>query len=266
MAISPVLARIIDAYGWRYSYLLFAALNLLVLPMVLLLFVSAPRNHDLERPGDEKGGNMHLPADQLSGLTGKQALQSRMFWIVFLGFVLMGGANQTWNINAAPFYGDLGIARVEIGTLVALTSFAMMVGKPALGILCDRFGARGAVVIGAGSMIVGYGTAGIAAAWQLNALAIPCALLLGLWLPISTTVMPVIAAELFGRKEYGVCVSYCQMGDALGASLLPVLTTMMYDVSGNYKLTFSFSAATGVAFMILLFIAYRQRIKTRTNT
>ena len=257
--ISPILARIIVEYGWRYSYLLFASLNLVVLPLVLLFFVSPPTDNTEGISVESRADSKATIVESLPGLSGEQALRSRMFWFSACCFVLMGGANQTWNINAAPFYEDLGVGRAYIGSIVAISSFTMMIGKLILGMVCDRLGAKCSAAICIGCAIIGYGLATLGASAQLTVLVVPCAMLLGFWLSMSTTVMPIIAAELYGSKEYGVCLGYCQMGDALGASIIPVFTTLFYDATGNYALSFGFSAISGAVMMVMLYIAYKLR-------
>ena len=257
--ISPILGKVIVELGWRYSYLMFAVLNIAILPLVLIFFSRPSKDAAHTRLGDEVADGPPPDADSLPGLRWKQVLHSRMFWFSFCLIVVMGGANQTWNINAAPFYEDLGIGRVQVGTLVAITSLSMMASKFILGMVCDKLGARFAAMISISSMFVGYGLAGIVSAMQAPYMAVFCAVLPAVWISMSTTVMPVMAAELYGPKEYGICVGYCQMGDALGGSLIPIFTTMLFDVTGSYTLTFSLCSAVAVLMMVILFVSYRLR-------
>ncbi|MDR1603926.1 MAG: MFS transporter [Gracilibacteraceae bacterium] len=262
MAVSPLLAFIIEDYSWRWGFFLFALLSLLCVPLVLATFAPSPQVKGLQRLGDDP------PAPQAAGeepapdgMSGSEALKSGKFWAILLGFLFVAGVCQTWVNNAPGFYnGKLGISLIMVGTLIAVTALVLTVGKLLLGAFCDKFGARLGFFVSVACLVLCYALGIIGEIGAIAGLAMVCAIVMGLGQASLNITMPLITGQICGSRAYGVCMGYLQAAAAIGSAFIPLGASALLDVTGNYSPAFVFAGALGLIAIILIFAAYaRQR-------
>jgi MFS family permease len=255
MAVSPLLAVIIEDISWRYGYLLFTGLSLLCVPLVLITFAPSPAAKGLTRLGDDPGAK--ASGAPLTGMTGGEAMKSGMFWMVLLGFIFVSGVCQTWVNNAPGFYsGKLGLSAIMVGTLIAVTALTLTLGKIGLGIFCDKFGVKLGFLVSVACLTATYVLGIVGEAGVIVSMGIVCAVVMGLGQSSLNITMPLVVNQICGNKDYGVCMGYVQAGTAIGAGFLPLGTTIFLDQTGNYATTFVIAGALAVAAIGLIFGAY----------
>ncbi len=233
----------VDAY--RGAYLIMAIVVLaLTIPAALFLIVERPSQVGLMALGaiDPGSAASAVSAENLanltkpvSGFTFAQALRSPALWLVYAGAVILGIAHAAAQIMA-PYLTRQWTAPVAdggMGQAVAMYSTAMMVWtlgllilKPTLGVLNDKFGVLVAMVITLGMQagfflfLPSYAKAGNS---------------VGLWLPLvamlfmsagmsnGTVQPPLLTATAVGQKAFGkiwsVTGSAYTLGMAVGAPI-----------------------------------------------
>jgi len=149
----PLVVRLMESLGWRWTWWIFAAFNLVVV-CTLIAWVL----RDFPRP-DETAYGAHAPenaADAASPqMTLRKILSRRNFWITIAACLPPMMANSAMSVNLAPFVADRGLAMNEAATLLALFSVSAAVGKLSCGLLADRYGNRVPLFLMAASSTIG---------------------------------------------------------------------------------------------------------------
>jgi MFS family permease len=219
----PLLAAIVDAFGWRYAAVTVAAVAaLLVLPLVALFMRERPVDLGLAPYGGDE--LEHAPARARNPFAAAfaglgEARADRSFWLLAGSFFICGlSTNGLIGTHLIPAAMDHGYGEVAAASLLATIGVFDIVGTTCSGWLTDRHDPR---VL----LFWYYGLRG------LSLLALPYAfgsphfglilfvVFYGLdWI---ATVPPTVAltAELFGRARVGTIFGWIFCSHMLGASL-----------------------------------------------
>ena len=227
--VTPIIYEEGNLFGYRNAYLLVAAI-LLIVGIFVVLFIREPSG-DAPAAGVKK----KTRGKSWTGITFSQAIRKPYFYAaavcVFLTGMILSGIN---GISGAHF-GDLGMDMGFIATVLSIHSIVLCGSKFIAGFSYDKLGLRVSLLIcelcGVLSFtamaLAGQGAFGMgcAVAWgALSALA----------LPLETVMVPLIAADLFGEREFskmvGIFVSLNTAGYAAGTPLF----NLVYDISGSY--------------------------------
>ncbi|MCF8145584.1 MAG: MFS transporter [Deltaproteobacteria bacterium] len=134
MAATSPLVFLVNAIGWRHSFMIIAAINLVLVMALYLVVRDMPQDapsahHDLPPSGPDK---------VFSGLT--LLLKTRDYWIISIGaFVSYGvyGAFQT--LWAGPYLMEvMGQSDMDTGHLIFLMNLGAIAGGPLWGAMSDR--------------------------------------------------------------------------------------------------------------------------------
>lgn len=256
MVLNPVTGWFIETHGWRSAYYFYTILPLVLIPLVALTFYRKPEDKGFERIGN-------LPEETTaeidhSGVAAKDAVRTGGFWFSFAALTLIAGISQSWYNNGPSYLGSIGLDALSVSTVFSATAFGNMLGKLFLGAQCDRFGTKSGLMTGTGCAMAGYVLLILAGN---SFLCYGGAALIGFGVAITTLASPLITSELFGRKDYGIIVGYLNIATSLGASLLPLVTSSIYDGGGSYLPAWYLLLGLGVLTFLFINIAYRKRRK-----
>ena len=238
----PVVTRIAAQQGWRTA---FVALGLLmVVPWIttLLLF----REPAEARAGADPARPAARPS--FAGLSLREALRSRRFWIIGLG-LLFGGVGITAMLaHLVPMLTDKGIAPAQAAWVASTFGLAVVGGRLGAGWLLDRYPTgwicATVMALAALACLLMLGFDG-------RSLAIPVtvAVLVGLAGGTEVDLVAYLAAKYFGLRAYGKIYGVFFACFSIGAGTAPALAGVMFDRSGHYQdalllfaITFSLAA------------------------
>lgn len=261
MILSPVLAAVVENFGWRKGYLFFAAMAVVALIFVFLTFSATPASKGVARMGDDPNA-AQAAGGKVSGLTTKQGLRSAMFWLLILGFLCLAGSTQCWSTNAPSFYSSVGVSAVLSGTLISVTALTSAIGQLLAGTLCDKRGARVGITVFGGCLALAYILASVAAAGSVSWMTILCAVLIGLGMSIVNVVMPTAVGDLFGNREFGTFIGFGQVGQSLGCAIVPLVASSFFDSTGSYAPMFGVCAVFAIFAIVLIWLSYARRKST----
>jgi cyanate permease len=214
----PVLSVIIAEHGWRTGFLMLSCLALVPWIFVMTGF----RNKAVTaRP---------KPAQRRAILS--QALKSRVFWTIALGFSAIAIAVSALVVHMVPLLRDAGMAPLQAAAVASFTGFGVLLGRIVIGWLIDHFFAPhvAAVVFtltALGCLLLAYGgpqTAPFAA------------FLIGFSLGAEVDLISYLTARYFGMAAYGMLYAMIYAFFVVGASVGPVLAGRTFDMTGNYSL------------------------------
>lgn len=225
MVMAIVAGHVISAYGWRAAYLVLAAPTLVLALPLLLIFVQT-------RPEGANPQSVAESAAALPGLEVGESVRTRVFWTLCLIAICYGFAVNGTFVHIAEYVIGVGYSR-EIATLVVGANLGLAaLGKPLLGALGDRIGAKNA--LGIGFVLLALSTIillGIPNRPWLLAIEV---LLAGMNGAAPIALGPMLQAETLGLKRFGSLAGLVGLFTTIGLAIGPVAVGRMADVSNSY--------------------------------
>ena len=138
----PLIAAVlISVYGWRQACLLIGVATLVIMVLVAQMVRRDPTELGLRPLGDEDRPNSESSAGE-DGLTFRQAVTTRPFWILCLAKLSDFYCLLTVMLHIVPHGIDLGLAPATAVTVLSLIGGSSIVGRILLGSTFDRIGAK----------------------------------------------------------------------------------------------------------------------------
>jgi MFS family permease len=252
LLLGPIFGNnLIPNYGWQTSYLIFAVLLFIIVPLGLLVIKSKPADKGLNPdgvPDEEITAEVKGIPLESTGLSTKQAVSTPTFWLIVVSLVLscfsLSGVMQ----NQAPYLEDYGFSAATVSTVVALVGLGSLIGKFVFGWLCDRIPPKYVWTIA-----LGFQVSAVVVIMNINststeASALVYAILMGLgfggWLPATS----MLTSTNFGLTSYGVIFGLFMMAQNIGNAVGPVFAGNIFDNTGSYHQAF-------ITFLIMFAIA-----------
>jgi len=235
-----VLPRVVGPYiqehGWRAGYQLLAILALLALPLVLLWGV------EKKRPATSATDLTPLVAD---GVSFREAIRTRRFWVLGLAFTLAGTAIAGLIPHFVPLLQDGGMTLADAAKTASFIGMAIIAGRLITGFLCDHMFAPyvAALVL----VIVAVGCLGLALL-GVN-FAIIAAILVGFGMGAEIDLAGYMSSRYFGLKAYGAIFGFQYGMFSLGAGLGPLLFGALNTAFGNYQMALT---VAGVGLLVAI--------------
>ncbi len=233
----PLMASMIERYGWRAAALLVSGAALIVFAIVLVFMRDRPNDLGLRPYGQPAGADPTSPPVTLSPFVAlRLAMHSRAFWVLAGTFFVCGAStNGLIGTHLIAACHDYGIPQMRSAELLAMMGIFDILGTTASGWLTDRYSSR--------HLLFGYYTLR-----GLSLLFLPFTLDngaggLGIFavfygLDWIATVPPTVrlTGEAFGRENTGVVYGWIGASHQLGASLAAFGAGAIRTVAGDYRL------------------------------
>ncbi|HEY8012712.1 MAG TPA: MFS transporter [Dongiaceae bacterium] len=243
----PLLASLVEAYGWRVVSLVVAGFGLAMIPVIALFMRNHPYDVASNRygePGEALAPVRSLQNPAMMALrTLATASRSLDFWLLFFSFYICGlSTNGLIGTHFIPLCFDHGIPEVASASLLAVIGAFDFVGTLASGWLSDRVNNR---VL----LFWYYGLRGLSLLFLPYAFDISFyglsvfAIFYGLdWV---ATVPPTVrlTADVFGREKSGLVFGWIFTAHQLGAATAAFGAGAIRTDTGNYMLAFMISGA-----------------------
>jgi MFS family permease len=239
--LSPVTSAMIVSYGWRPAFLLLAVICLIAaLPISVLMFRNRPSDVGLEPFG---AGQLKVakvdksPDAPVTVSVGWKVLRrSAGFWLLILGFVMMGvvnGAvitNSVSNMTAVTLDGQEivtgGHSQVWAGLVWSLYLGVVIVAKVAMGAVYDRWGLKVGTLLGSiACMLAAVVLCFPATDWG----PILAALFFGIGTCMGTVCPPLMAVKEYGKKDIGTVTGIITAFELLGVAVGAVVSGVAFD-------------------------------------
>ncbi len=245
----PSLAHLLIAkFGWRLAYgAMGAAILLVSTPLVFKCLKESPESLGLVPDGAISAnlGAQAEPKHKDQGMTWREALRTRTFWLLLTSFALVAAATQGCLTHMSSIVSDRG----SNGQLAALASSllggGLLIGRSGSGYLLDKFFAPRVA-----ALIFGGAACGIALLRIVSSPgpAFVAAFMIGMALGAEGDVMPFLTSRYFGLRCFGEVCGIIFAGFSLAGGLGPYLMGAAFDAQGSYALPLLvFSVAVLVA-------------------
>ncbi|MBK6660081.1 MAG: MFS transporter [Proteobacteria bacterium] len=218
----PLLMQsVIADYGWRAGFVTLAVLAFAPWPLVYLW---------LKPRGGQSARDVGL---DLPGMGRRQALGTRVFWTLAIGFAATAVACSALVVHMVPMLRDAGLAQAQAARIASLIGIGVVIGRVGIGALIDRLFAP---YVAASIFIVTAG--GCALLMSAGAERAPqAAFLIGFALGAEVDLLAFLTARYFGLRHYGFIYATVYACFWLSSSFGPLLAGRLFDHYGDYQAT-----------------------------
>lgn len=235
-------------FGWHLTYILTGAL-LLAAAFIGLPFVLPPRV--------DRDTHAAAPA---RGLTPRQMLRTKRFWLLFGSAVIGTGFGSGLIAHASYIFVEGGASESVAALAVGLVSVMNGLGRIVFGMLNDRCGFRISLLADA----VLYIAAGLIAALVLGssaAVLVVVMMLIGACYGAVPTISASLAEEFFGPAHYGRNLGIVNLSILVG-SFASTAAGAIQTSTGSYAQAFYlFVGLEAVALVLILLLGRTKSIE-----
>jgi MFS family permease len=246
VALLPQYAQwLIANYGWRIAFIGLAfALIVIAVPSVFL-FVREPKAPTTSRAPVAEG----LAASALRGLSVREAISSRTFWVLVCTGLLVAIVLNGVLVHVPSLLSDRGWSPQAAASVLVWAGLASMAGRVAGGYLLDRWFAPYVAMLS-----FAFALAGIVliASGQNVVLGV---LLIGITTGTEIDIIGFMTSRYFGLRQFGQLYGYLFGVFLVGTGLGPIAMGAIYTRSHSYDSGFTvFGVMLAVAFVLMFFL------------
>jgi MFS family permease len=237
MAVYPPLGQaLIEAFGWRWAWVILGLMTwLILLPPVWLLVHDKPEAKGLQPDGGDAAATIEIgpkPVGADIGLTLAQALRTPAFYLVVTGMFSISMLVTTLHFYQVTIFTARGLDPTAAARLFPVSAAVMVVTMPLVGRLLDRFRTRFAFALAL--VVQSLSLLGASVVTDIIS-AIAFAVVFGLNNACSMTLFGYIFPRYFGRKHLGSIQGAGQTILVIGASVGPPLTGYSAELTGGFE-------------------------------
>jgi len=241
--------------GWRGSYRVSAAIVLLTAVGALLLLRERPSDKGLAPIGRQSAPETEKPAEKTpSGITLAAALRSPRFYVIMVCSFIVGPLNNPIYVTVPAQMADKGFSAESGAAILSWIFISIAVSKVLLGAIHDRIGLIPTLTVCFASNLIGLTL--LLTGTSLTGYYL-FALIFGLSVPLENLIHSLVAARVFGRKDFssfvGIAIALCSIGISIGNYLIG----LCYDLTGSYRLYIIVSLILSAAAFAALVLAVR---------
>jgi MFS family permease len=238
-----VTARLIADYGWRRANVILG---------IVALVLGWGMSFILKPHGPEHYGLKVESIGVSEGLSRREAVKTRAFWLMVIAFLCSQTALAAIVVHEIPFIEDMGVspllAAAALGTMTLMSSPGRFFG----GWVADKWNLKylyftSAIIQAAGLFIFSRATS-MSWVWTF-------VIVYGFGYGIRIPLEPAMRAQYFGRRAYGSVYGVMNFFTVIGAFFGPYFAGWVFDTTHSYTSAFlSFAGMLVFAAIVVLFI------------
>jgi len=245
----PLLASLlIIAYGWRQAYLTIG-----IFILVLLLAVA-----QVLKGSHSSSPSIAVKPEQDSTVVGvkclntKEAFKTSQFWIICSSYCLVVFCLLVILVHIVPHATDLGFSNTLSAGVLSTIGAMSILGRLAAGFSLDRLGSKPIMMACFCVLVSGLVWLQVAdELWMLYVFATVYGISHG---GFFTVISPLIA-EVFGIASHGSIFGIVVFFGTTGGAIGPVIAGQLFDLTGNYTITFRIITVISlIGLSLLLFL------------
>jgi len=251
-----VATMLISSCGWRNAYLIIGGVVLVALVAVAQLMKRDPRKIGLLPDGNKEVIKDKASSGEDHGLSLREAIRTVQFWGICLSEFAVFFCIFTVIVHIVPHALDRGIKPAIAASVLSTIGAVSMVGRFVMGTINDKIGGKRSLITCFIIMIGGLILLQFAGSlWTFFLFAVVYGFAHG---GLFTVMSPTIA-EFFGMGSHGQLFGAVLFIGTIGATLGPIVTGYVFDISGEYRV--AFMALTVFAIVGLIPIMFLRQIK-----
>ncbi len=242
MVFPPLTTWLITNHGWQTSYIVIGIIAFVII-MSSAQFLRRAPEHVIQNAAD--GSSIDT---QQQGLTLRQSLKTRQFWLLSVAYFGFGLLLQAIMIHLVMHARGLGIPAAGASSLFMVIGGASVIARITMGNAADRIGNRSIII---GSFVL----MGAAVAWLFYAKELWALYLFSIAFGVGygglvSTQSPIVA-DLFGMKSHGIILGVIVSIVTFGSAAGPVIAGAVYDAFGSYNAAFGICVGFAVLGILL---------------
>ena len=223
--VPQIAVRAIENFGWREMFPIVALLPLLVALPVTLLFFREPTA--AERPAA-----LSTASGEVAGMTFKEAIRTRQFWLLWLSIFLIASAYGGAHIHMIPIVADHGIGPKEAAGVMGVVGMGLLVGRVGVGYLLDKFwGPAVAFPVLCLPAVACFLLMGTSSEMTMITIA---AFLLGFAAGAESDLIAFLSARYFGMAHFGRIYGMLYMPFGFMSAISPLIYGTVRKEMGSY--------------------------------
>ncbi|CAN5502410.1 MFS transporter [soil metagenome] len=226
----PLVQWGVQTIGWRETYLAIGLAILIVVVPVHWLLLREPARSDPQPLGT--GAGAHI-APSVSGLTVRQAVATREFWLVIVASALGASAIMALRQHAVLLFSELGYRPERAAVAMSALSLATLVGQIAAGTCLDR-ATQARWVIASFTLCPLLGVLLYILAPHAFPAMLIASVLIGVGSGSEMGFLPFLVGRYFGLRAYAEIQGYMLIVITITLGLAPVVVGVLHDRIGSY--------------------------------
>ncbi|MFC2012722.1 MFS transporter [Chloroflexota bacterium] len=252
-----VFTLLISDYGWRTSYLMLGVIVLVIIVLAALFLRRDPRKMGLLPYGASKRETEGLDLQE-KGLSFNKTVRTRQFWLLsVIAFCDLFLVNVIV-VHIVIHMVGLGITATTAASVLSIGAAVSIPARIIIGGIADNIGYKRALTIVFIMSFLAFLLLLVARdLWMLYVFAVIYGV--GLW--ASFTVMAPLIADLFGLKSLATNFACVIVSGTVGGAIGPVLVGYIFDITGSYQPAFMLCLLISVIPFVSLMILRPVTIK-----
>ena len=268
--ILPWLQGLILHDGWRAACWKLGLITLVVLMPINLLVAKNPEALGLLPDGERHlpdGSTRKRPSNIVDAewaateWTVPRAIRTARFWWIVVSFFCGGYIWYAVQVHQTKYLVEIGFKPMEAAWSLGIVAMASIPGQIALGALSDRIGREIVWSLSCAGFVICYVTLLLLAATPSQPLLWVMVLSQGLLGYAFTAMMGPIVAEIFEGPHFGSVFSLIMVSLIGGGALGPLVTGLLYDWTGNYRIAFVLGIVLSVVCAMALWLAAPRKVR-----
>ena len=232
------LQAVIEAYGWRTSWIILGlVIAVILIPLWVLFMRDQPEKYGLLPDGDNKVKNKDNDLSQPEtdvevNWTLKQAQHSRAFWVFLFGAILSSSWGTGLIFHQVSLFDNVGHDAQVTAETFGIMSVVSALLMPLIGRYISRIRPNYVMIV---YMLATAGALLLALVMTERWMLVLYAIFFGAMMAIGSTFSGTVWADLFGRKHHGAIRGFVATASVFGTSIGPVAFGFSYDYLGGYN-------------------------------
>lgn len=254
IVLAPTAGYIVKNMSWQAGFLFMGVVIFLIGVTLsqLLMRRSSPESYGLLPDGEvARDSVLDVGAEtQVTKMSYRDMLRDGRFWVIGVSFGLALMTVMSAFVHQVAYAQDNGIERVAAASSLGAVGVAGLLGQFFFGWLSDRLkDVRYSAVLG--MVVMAVGMLILLQAKTANVLYI-YALVYGFGYGSVAPMLPILAADRFGRHVLGSVYGMLTFFNGIGGSIGPIIGGLIYDRFGSYVYVWQANIAVLIVVVLLL--------------
>ena len=249
----PLIVRAIDAHGWQAVMLCLGFGALIIGVPLSFVYRNRPEDYGLQPDGRELGIG-EIPEVNEFGLTLREALRTRAFWLIGLVGTLQIAAVHAVTVHVIPYLESLGTESATAALAVTIFSIVSIGMRVLYGFMADMFGAKYVYALSNAITTVALLIFGFLSGNSFAAVAL-FGVVYGIGVSGAMVLRVPIIRKYFGIRNFGSIYGTLSVFTVIGGVIGAPVAGWVFDASGSYfPIWFVFAGFTVLGMILLLML------------
>ena len=266
---APIVQLVIDAWGWRASWILLSGVMLLlgVVPCSVLvrrqpedLGLMVDGQPGLDAVGEKASDALPIdpapPVGEVNWTLG-QVIKTPTFWLIITALFVVSTASSGVSLHLVPHLTQQGLTPRSAVGVISLMSSSSAAAILALGFLAEKVSPR--LLMASVCLLLAVSIGVFLVADSLLE-AYLFAVLQGIASGGLNTLAPILWADYYGRRSLGSIHGISRASQVAGFALGPLILGVAYDATGGYQTALFYSALVAVSSSFLVLSSRQPRL------